>query len=493
MGGSAVAQKLAARGQDVLLVEAGGIEKRTAEAESILAEDTGWLFGMPLTRCIELGGTSNQWHGMCAPLDEWDFEPRPWIEGSGWPIRRADLISFYGEAARMLGIPGTSYFEAATMESHFREHLSNIAFDSSVVDNKLFLFRKSPRRWKDMLLELVHAGKLRCIINAPALELIVAAGGAAIDRLIVGAGLGTIAIRAEVFVICAGALETPRLLLNSRGRLPAGVGNTHDLVGRYLLDHPAGHFCKLGFHRPTQAPIYAGLALDREVNIVAGLQLSKEQQRQHELPNHLVWIRPSVSPARIDDTLRVSFLATRRARDLTFRQIKTILTNRDLLYRILLTRFGICPTYYYGDVVFMTEQLPNRDSCVQLSDRQRDGYGYPVAQIDWQLTDADFRGFEAYTKLLFARGLRSQQYRLARIDALPVWHRTLTSAAHHLGTARMADFPRHGVVDRHLQVFGMANLFICDGSVFPTAGSANPGLTITALGCRLAEHLMTHP
>ena len=70
-----------------------------------------------------------------------------------------------------------------------------------------------------------------------------------------------------------------------------------------------------------------------------------------------------------------------------------------------------------------------------------------------------------------------------------MWERTLTSAAHHLGTARMTNHPSRGVVDRNLQVFGTQNLFICDGSVFATAGSSNPGLTIAALGIRLAEHL----
>ena len=53
----------------------------------------------------------------------------------------------------------------------------------------------------------------------------------------------------------------------------------------------------------------------------------------------------------------------------------------------------------------------------------------------------------------------------------------------------MADHPSSGVVDANLQVFGMANLFICDGSTFATAGSANPTLTITALGLRFGQHL----
>ena len=56
----------------------------------------------------------------------------------------------------------------------------------------------------------------------------------------------------------------------------------------------------------------------------------------------------------------------------------------------------------------------------------------------------------------------------------------------------MAERPECGVVDKNLRVFGTDNLFICDGSVFPTAGSANPTLTITALAVRLGAHLIRH-
>jgi choline dehydrogenase-like flavoprotein len=206
------------------------------------------------------------------------------------------------------------------------------------------------------------------------------------------------------------------------------------------------------------------------------------------MANHYLWLRPSVSANRIDDELLLSFLAVRSARDLSVRQLFAILTNRDIAYRILVHRFGIRPKFTFGDLFFMTEQLPNRDSRVGLSAR-RDNHDYPVAAIDWRLTDTDISGFLAYAKVLFDEGLKSDQHTLARIDDPAIWDRTLASAAHHLGTARMAGNAREGVVDANLQVFGTSNLYVCDGSVFATAGSVNPSLTITALGIRLGEHL----
>ena len=71
------------------------------------------------------------------------------------------------------------------------------------------------------------------------------------------------------------------------------------------------------------------------------------------------------------------------------------------------------------------------------------------------------------------------------------WPDELTASNHHLGTTRMADDPRQGVVDRDGRVFGCDNLYVAGSSVFPTGGFANPTVNLVALTLRLAEHLRT--
>ena len=71
------------------------------------------------------------------------------------------------------------------------------------------------------------------------------------------------------------------------------------------------------------------------------------------------------------------------------------------------------------------------------------------------------------------------------------WRTRLTSAAHHLGTVRMGGDPNTSCVDSSLRLFGSEKIFVCDGSVFPTGGNANPTYTCMALADRLAVHLTT--
>lgn len=491
MGGAAVASTLARAGKDVLLIEAGSAQASASNFSNVTAEHTGRPFGIPLTRCIELGGTSNAWHGNSNPLDEHDFEPRPWLSGDGWPLRRQDLNPFYDKAALLLGHDSCGGLEPQLLPPSVHRSIGKIQFDGSVLQPKFLEYRKPPHRWKETLLHLSNSGKLRCLLNTCALELLPDESGSRILRLKAAAPGRTIHIEASNYILCAGTLETPRLLLNSSSRSQNGVGNDHDLVGRFLMDHPTGPFSMLRFRFPLRALAYSDFSLPGGVRYFrAALTLRPELQQTVGTSNHYFMIRPCIGSQHVDEHLRLSFLAARSFRDLTARQMMGILGTPNLLYRILIARCGLPAIYRYGELFFMAEQLPNPESRITLAPSARDAFGYPIASIHWKPAVNDFSSLEEFTRTAFGKGLQSSQYRMAREGTIDDWIKNFTSAAHHVGTVRMASTATTGVVDSQLQVFGVTNLYVCDGSVFPTAGSANPSLTITALGIRLADHLL---
>jgi choline dehydrogenase-like flavoprotein len=121
--------------------------------------------------------------------------------------------------------------------------------------------------------------------------------------------------------------------------------------------------------------------------------------------------------------------------------------------------------------------------------QEKDRFGYPKIQVIWhwdELSRSSFvRASKFFGKEVARAGMGKMVLELDKGDpqlASPSIH-------HHMGTTRMHDDPRQGVVDANCKVHGIANLFIAGSSTFTTGGYANPTLTIVALAIRLADHL----
>jgi choline dehydrogenase-like flavoprotein len=135
-------------------------------------------------------------------------------------------------------------------------------------------------------------------------------------------------------------------------------------------------------------------------------------------------------------------------------------------------------------VTINLEQAPDRNNRVTLSSR-KDRFDQPLPRLDWRWNpiDESSRGGvralirESLESAGFGRVVSTEQ---ARPDP---------NAHHHAGTTRMSRDPADGVVDQSCRLHGMENLYLAGASVFPTAGFANPTLTILALALRLADHL----
>ncbi len=125
------------------------------------------------------------------------------------------------------------------------------------------------------------------------------------------------------------------------------------------------------------------------------------------------------------------------------------------------------------------ECLPQERNRVTLAD-ETDQYGLPIPRITYSYCDND--------KRLIAHALGFLRRSLEAVNAHEIWEET-DDTCHLNGTARMGDDPRTSVVDADCRSWDIPNLWICDGSVFPTVGGVNPSLTIQAIACRTADRI----
>jgi len=252
--------------------------------------------------------------------------------------------------------------------------------------------------------------------------------------------------RARVVAVAGYAIETPRLLLNSTsGRFPDGLCNDGDLVGRYVMVQGAA---QTAGRLVQEIRMYKAPPPEVSTEAFYETDPTKPYKRGFSIqcigPLPITWAEHVVAEGHWGDVLREYM--------------------RDYIH--------------WATIGVLCEFLPLADNRVTLAD-QRDRHGLPVARFSYTQCEND--------KALLRAGGHQMQESLQAAVAQDVV--TIARYAHLVGGARMADDPRDGVVDAAHRVHGIENLLVCDGSVLPTQGAANPALTIMALASRLAAVL----
>lgn len=449
--GITIARELAARPLRVALLESGWLEPDAA-TQSLYAGEVVErpYFALDASRSRYFGGTTNDWSGECRPLDPIDFEARDWVPHSGWPFAREELQPFYDRARAVCQLePAAEVRPIALQGDRVRCHA---------------LHMSPPTRFGAVYREqIARASNVIAYLGANVVGLETADPPTSVRAVRIACLAGSrFRLKARVFVLATGGVENARLLLLSSDVQRAGLGNGHDQVGRYFMEH-------LYLDRAATIVARAGAIDDvytlrrrtRGGRVRGILALDPEVQRAERLTNF--------SAVLDDDSLRPRALV------------------RALLAPLCGRRTPHERRYVVKNAM---EQAPNPDSRVVLG-CERDRLGSPRVSLRWSLSPIDKRTMHRAHEILDEELRRAKVGRLhtAQGSAADPWPARLRGARHHMGTTRMHPDPRRGVVDASCRVHGIANLFVAGSSVFPTSGSANPTLTIVALALRLADHL----
>jgi choline dehydrogenase-like flavoprotein len=483
MAGITIARELMGSGARILVLESGG-EEPSREAQDF-CRGSGVL-GDPDGRTIDagtflvnsrvraFGGSGHVWGGKCGRLEATDFEARPWIAQSGWPFGREALDPFYDRACRLLKLPSfrDDLFAKDAARPVFAMGRGS-AFETVARFHSPVSGGHRKAEFDEFRYAITRADSVRACLHAHVREIRVAASGRAVTELDVRTLAGTtLTAAARHFVLATGGIENARLLLLSRSTVPGGVGNAHGLVGRYFAGH-ANAAATAGAKGPTSGVVFSSLPnsfdlyTTSDLAVVWGIwNMTRSAQHARRLPNF--W---------------ASFTAPWYAVPPADRAVGRFAASID--------RKSADAAHPFVPVRCMLEEPPNADSRVFLSSTHTDRLGLPRAHLEWRLGEPYMRGMNEAVRALAqsvgVTGAGRLRWPIRR-DALL---RSLTPARHHMGTTRMHDDMRHGVVDRHCRVHGMENLHIAGSSVFPTPGIVNPTLTLLALAIRLADRLRT--
>jgi choline dehydrogenase-like flavoprotein len=491
--GITLARALTGAGIGVCVLESGGLAPEL-ETQQLNRGSIGGLPYAPLeaARLRALGGTTGHWSGWCRPFEASDFEKRPWVPDSGWPFGRAELDPFYGPAFELVRAgPGATTQAAAKADAR----ATGATLAGADVENMVFWLSPPARFGTLYRKDLESARNVEVLLHATATRLVTAKEGGAIERVEVAAPGGRrFSVRARSYVLAAGGIENPRLLLASPSPNGKGLGNEHDLVGRYFMDHagiPVGTAMVFGaeaalrfYDRHVRAASIGGAPAPA----IGAIRLTDAAVRRRELLNGSVLLEET-------DRSEAFGLRGLGGADESAGQVARnfFAYSDDAIADAWRKAFRPEERGRLFRVVSILEPSPNRESRVVLT-RERDALGMPRVRLDWRLK-ADDRRTAMTTLDLLSRALGGAGTGrvLIRLDEASGWpplpEGRISHGWHHMGTTRMHDDPRSGVVDRNCRVHGLGNLYVAGSSVFPTYGFAQPTLTVVALALRLAQHL----
>jgi choline dehydrogenase-like flavoprotein len=414
-----------------------------------------------------------------------------WVQYSGWPISKAELDPYYQRALSICEL--SSYvFDERQWEKF---GIEPPAFNPSKIRSHFWQISRGPTRFGEVYrAQLKNAENIQVLLHANLTSINTDKKGSTVTHIDVGALNGKMGqVKSRFFVLACGAMENARLLLISNQVQTNGLGNQHDLVGRFFMDHARTHCATVALADEAHLLDLYRNRSDEGTRFRPGMAFAEEIQMKEKVLNACATFAPGQKIPQGVKAAHEIFLASKEAR-----------IPEDLTEKIqhVISDLGDTTDYFYcrlkggvdcSDVLYLyvrLEQAPNPNSRITLS-QERDALGLNRLRVDWRLTELEKRTIRTMAMSIgseFGR-LNLGRVKLAKWlveDLAPEW---LGGSNHHMGTTRMAEVPKMGVVNRDCRVHGIDNLYIAGSSVFPTSGFVNPTLTIVALALRLADHL----
>ncbi|MFT6713287.1 MAG: choline dehydrogenase-like flavoprotein [Planctomycetota bacterium] len=475
----------------------------------------------PHSRERVLGGASTTWSGLSSPMDPIEMEPRPWLEQSGWPMSPAELAVYYqGAADRYRFAPPVAFDPKTEHEAGLASIRAKGKFQPTwdAVEEKIFLAAEDPQDFGAELKDQYESGGVDLWLDASVTRLVAEAGRVVSAQLATSKG-EKFDVRGGTFVLGCGGIENARLLLNSE--LP----NEHDVIGRYMMNHPKNYCGVVTLSEPTRSLPYFFGCIWKGFAGYGGLRLPDAKQREEQLVNSYVRFEPLFPwsdnrgvEALVHLVKRSKFLLTGwkktkkdeliELRDYSETGDDSELDEEHLSYFGLIARLlrHLPSVLAYvksrildrgGPLIkrvrirnFMEMEPVAANRVVLSTDASEvDSFGMALPIVQHDTAERDRRSLlllhEALKAELSRTGFGDLYTDLADQDPWPISQ----DASHHIGTTRMGSDPTFSVVDNNLKFHGLEGLYVSGASVFPTSGCANPTYTIVALAIRLGEHL----
>ncbi len=496
-GGGTLGNELAQKGIKTVILEAGSrneiadfvndewesfaqlawTDMRTTSGSWRVARD---FANLPAWIVKSVGGSTVHWAGASLRFEPHEFQVKSTyggLDGANlldWPITRAELDPWYEKAEDKMGVtrtngipglPGNNNFkvmEAGARKLGYKEvHTGRMAINSQPRDGRGscqqigFCFQgcKSGAKWSTLYTEIPKGeatGNLEVRPDSQVLKIEHDESGKVTGVVYVDGEGNTQRQKARVVAVAGNSIESPRLLLNSASSMfPDGLANSSGQVGRNYLRHMTGSVYGI-FERPVH--MYRGTTMAGIIRDEAAHDPKRGFMGGYEMETI---------------SLGIPFMAA--------------FLNPGAWGRTFTASMEAYPRM--AGMWLIGEDMPQETNRITLDPIAKDKHGMPVASVHYD----DHPNDVAMRNHAYRQGAAIYQ----AVGATVTLPTTPYPSTHNMGTNRMSEKPRDGVLNKFGQTHDIKNLFVSDGSQFTSGAACNPTLTIVSLAIRQADHIAT--
>ncbi|QRI63862.1 GMC family oxidoreductase [Shinella sp. PSBB067] len=494
-GGGTLGNELAQKGIDVVVLEAGA----RIEHEDFINDEWdsfaqlawldhrttggGWRVSkdfpnLPAWIVKAVGGTTTHWAGASLRFQEHEFKTLTnygKVEGANlldWPVTLAELEPYYAKAEDKMGVTRTNGIEGLPGNNNFKIlkagadklgykecHTGNMAINSADRDDRMscqqtgFCFQgcKWGAKWSTLYTEIPKGeatGKLEVRPNSHVVKIEHDDSGKVTAVVYADKDGKLQSQKARIICVAGNSIESPRLLLNSASsKYPDGLANSSGQVGRNYMRHTTGSVYAV-FEKPVH--FYRGTTMAGIVRDEARHDPSRGFVGGYELETL---------------ALGVPFMAAFLDPGGWGRPFASAMDSYANM----------------AGLWIVGEDMPQEQNAVKLHGELKDKYGMPIPDV-WF---TDHPNDVAMRNHAYKQG----EALYAAVGATRSFPTPPYPSTHNLGTNRMSEKARDGVVNKWGQTHDIKNLFVSDGSQFTTGAAENPTLTIVTLAIRQADYI----
>lgn len=464
----------------IILLEGGGFDYDEQVQDLYAGKTTGQhYFPLKSIRLHYFGGTTGHWAGYCSIFDPIDFKKRDWVPLSGWPISLEDINPYYPRAQQYVDI-GPYEFNVGYWQEKDRT-LKPLPLDESKVWSKMWQFSPPTRFGTKYRDPIINAKNIHLFTYANLVDITANDNVSEIREVTVKNYAGKQhTVRAKHFILACSSIQNARILLAANKQVQKGLGNDYDHVGRYFMEHLEIKTSSIWLADPADVKLYMieyGVTKAR-----AELAIGEKMQQAHRILNGTSSLRPLEEAENEPAFIEI----WQDGKDAMENAVKKIENPGKVKLNI---PKGFKPYQLFTRM----EQAPNPNSRVTL-DTEKDELGMPRAMLNWELTSLEKNSLRMINTIIGQEVGRVSMGRVKLYDYLQnekdeSWPIFTGGGWHHMGTTRMSEDPKNGVVDPHNKIHGLSNLYVAGASCYVTAGAVNPTLTLIALTIRLSDHL----